>query len=84
MTREERLAYYKRYNKDYKKHSSSYIEPERLTYTVLNPIKPELERNFFKGDSEKLCCSRFGCGKELTITERLFGNVCINCQKINT
>ena len=29
-------------------------------------------------------CKVFGCGKSLSLNEKLFGDICINHQKINT
>jgi hypothetical protein len=48
---------------------------------ALERQKNEIENSFgsrsFRGSSEQ-CCSHFGCGKTLTVQEKLYGGKCIH------
>ena len=75
-TKQERA----RYNRMYKKNKppSKLILFPPIPIVTYHPIidLPDLS-------GETICCASWGCGKELSITEKLFGRYCINCQHIN-
>ena len=75
-TKQERA----RYNRMYKKNKppSKLILFPPIPIVTYHPIidLPDLS-------GETICCASWGCGKELSITEKLFGRYCINCQPIN-
>lgn len=64
-------ALYKRF----KKKQSSFV-PMPSVVTIIPPTQFN-----FNGNIEDTCCSFFGCGKILTLTEKLFGERCINHPK---
>lgn len=77
MTPEERAKYNKFYKGFFKRGIRTKDINEKFGANDLI-IKPA-EYNF-DGSDEK-CCSVFGCGKKLSMSEKLFGDKCINHSK---
>ena len=46
-----------------------------------NVYEPKTEWDYEPVERETICCSMFGCGRNLSVREQLFGNICISCQK---
>ncbi len=52
-----------------------------INVTPIENMPEENKKYFFKGEIEDICCSFFGCGKVLSMREKLFGDRCINHPK---
>lgn len=59
------------------------FKPEKREMPVSQPYKgaEDVEERYFTGITEDICCSFFGCGKVLSMREKLFGDRCINHPK---
>lgn len=77
MTPEERAKYNKLY-KGYFKNRMRTTEIYGMFNSDCLVVKPAHYN--FDGSDEK-CCSVFGCGKKLSMSEKLFGDKCINHSK---
>lgn len=69
-----------KYNKAYraaKKYNEKHYRLKDPPYEVIVDIKGF----HFTGITEDICCSFFGCGKVLSMREKLFGDRCINHPK---
>lgn len=82
MNREEYLRYMREYNKAHKrvKGAMSSVPFIGEQYDHRDLLVQPTGINF-KGNLEPICCDFFGCGKTLTLQEKLFGTKCINHQK---
>ena len=85
-TAEAVKAYQKEYNRRYKlERKLDREEREALRNEVQEaiPIVRIFIAPVYKGMAEQ-CCSHFGCGRSLSITEQLYGSKCINHSNTKT
>lgn len=59
------------------------MKDERLNKLIDHEREDAEWRQFNYTKDEETVCKRFGCGKKLTPEEKLYGTLCISCQRIN-